>query len=233
MIVRRWNSRAFAALAVLVLLLVGLAIGAATQNASAVLVRTNTSSTLQVTTSAPYMFSPNAIQQVPTNTTINVTVTDADALPHTFSILNLEGVQLPASADIAQLFAQHGALFTKNVTGSGGQAFGSFTSPGPGWYEFVCLESGHFQEGMYGFITFGMNLPSNLTVSTAATGPGAAVFIIIGTIVSLVVIAIVLGFVVGQRRGSEFEMPPERLGYAEPVVPGGNAPLPPSHVPKG
>jgi hypothetical protein len=89
-------------------------------------------------------------------------------------------------------------------------------SPGPGWYEFVCLEPGHFQSGMYGFIAFGMNLPANLTVSVASTGPGAGVFIISGTIVALVVVALVLGFVVGRRKGSEFEMSPERLGYPEP-----------------
>jgi len=63
-------------------------------------------------------------------------------------------------------------------------------------------------------------------VSTSAQGPGAALFIIIGTIVSLVVIALVLGFVVGRRKGAEHEMPPERLGYPEPLAPG--EPLPPS-----
>jgi hypothetical protein len=72
---------------------------------------------------------------------------------------------------------------------------------------------------MYGFIAFGINLPSNLTVSTGPTGPGVGVFIISGTIVVLVVVALVLGFVVGRRKGSEFEMPPERLGYAEPPAP--------------
>jgi hypothetical protein len=114
-----------------------------------------------------------------------------------------------------------------NVTGSGDQAHASFTSPGPGWYEFVCLEPGHFQEGMYGYIAFGMALPTNLTPASVNTGPGIAVFIISGTIVALVLVAIVLGFVVGQRKGSKFEMPPERLGYPEPPAP----PPPPSAGP--
>jgi hypothetical protein len=53
-------------------------------------------------------------------------------------------------------------------------------------------------------------------VSSASTDPGVAVFIIVGTIVALVVIALVLGFVVGRRRGSHDEMAPQRLGYPEP-----------------
>jgi uncharacterized cupredoxin-like copper-binding protein len=188
-------------------------------------VHVDATGSVAVTTSAPFMFNPNAFEMVPTNATITVTVTDADTLAHTFSILKLEGTVLPfPSANIPAYFSKYGALFTANVTGSGDVVTGTFTSPGVGWYEFVCQEPGHFASGMYGFIAFGENLPGNLTVSTAPTGPGAAVFIIIGTIVSLVVIAIVLGFVVGKRRGSEFEMPPERLGYAEPPTPIGNAP---------
>lgn len=233
MFVRRWNPRPLAVLTVAVLLLSGLAGWVATNDARASPVRTDASTTVSVTTTAPYLFDPNTIQQVPTNTTITVMVTDADVLAHTFSILNWEGVVIPSSADLPALFSQHGALVVVNVSGSGDQETKSFTSPGPGWYEFVCQEAGHFQYGMYGFIAFGMNLPANLTVSATATGPGLAVFIIIGTIVSLVVIAIVLGFVVGQRRGSEFEMPPERLGYAEPPAAGESSPLPPSNPPKG
>ncbi len=200
----------------------------ATEEARAASAHVDTTTTVDVTTTAPFMFDPNTFQQVATNTTVTVTVTDADTLPHTFSILNLEGTVLPwPSADIPAEFAAHGALVSINVTGSGDVVTKTFTSPGVGWYEFVCEEPGHFASGMYGFIAFGEVLPANLTVSSGATGPGAAVFIIIGTIVSMVVIAIVLGFVVGRRRGSEFEMPPERLGYAEPPTPG-ESPHPPS-----
>ncbi len=222
------------ALALATLLLFAGAAWVASEEARASPVKTNASASLAVTTTAPYTFDPNFFQQVPTNTTITVTVTDADTLAHTFSIINWQGVNIPASADIPQVVATHGTLFSANVTGAGDVATGTFTSPGVGWYEFVCQEPGHFQAGMYGFIAFGMNLPSNLSVTTGPTGPGAAVFIIVGTIVGLVVIAIVLGFVVGQRRGSEFEMPPERLGYAEPSTPaGGSPPSPPAQPPTG
>jgi uncharacterized cupredoxin-like copper-binding protein len=222
------------ALGVVAVLLLGAVGWGISPGARAAPVRVDASDSIAVTTTAPYLFDPNTFEQVPTNSTIDVTVTDADTLAHTFSILDLEGVVLPSSADIAALFNAHGALVSINVSGAGDVVSKSFTSPGPGWYEFVCQEPGHFQSGMYGFIAFGMNLPANLSVTTGPTGPGAAVFIIIGSIVSMVVVAIVLGFVVGRRRGSEFEMPPERLGYAEPPSPGGaeppgSPPLPPGH----
>jgi uncharacterized cupredoxin-like copper-binding protein len=228
---RKAPLRAGVALAVTVFLLFAAAGWVATQEARASPVHTNTSSSIAVTTTAPYTFDPNSFQMVPTNTTINVTVTDADTLAHTFTIINWEGVQLPPTADIPTVIAAHGVLFSKNVTGAGDVATGSFKSPGTGWYEIVCQEPGHFASGMLGFIAFGMNLPSNVTVSTGPTGPGAAVFIIVGTIVSLVIIAIVLGFVVGRREGSEFEMPPERLGYAEPPSPGAAPPTQPPPLP--
>ncbi len=85
-----------------------------------------------------------------------------------------------------------------------------------------CLIPGHFP-GMYGLL--GSGEPGS--GGSISTGPGAAVFIIGGTIAGLVVIAIVLGFVVGKRRGSHDEMPPERLGYPEqPTV---APPAPPAH----
>jgi plastocyanin len=189
------------------------------------------STALAVTASNGYAFTPNTFQQVPTNSTITVTFTDATPLGHTFSIIGREGWVVPASASgtlLNQLAygTTPRALFNVNVSSSGDVQSGSFTSPGPGWYEFVCTQGGHFTYGMYGFIAFGMNLPSNLTVSSGLPGPGAAIFIITGSIASLVVIALVLGFVVGRREGAKHEMPPERLGYAEPRSPGG--PLPPA-----
>ena len=188
------------------------------------------STTISVTGLQALAFDPNTFGQVPTNTTITLTFTDATSVAHTLSILNREGVVIPnpsttTSDQLNALFTKYGYLAPElNVSTAGEQVSETFTSPGPGWYEFVCQVVGHFQEGMYGFIAFGMPLPSNLTVSAPSTGPGTAVFIIIGTIVALVVIALVLGFVIGQRRGAEHEMPPERLGYPEPPTPEGESP---------
>ena len=194
-------------------------------------------SSIEETAAAGFAFDTRGFEMVPLNTSIAVTFFDSDTGgPHTFTIVNDPGVQIPASADLASLLSKDGVLVDLTaVTGShGGYNNSSFTSPkAAGWYEFVCTEPGHFQAGMYGFIAFGENLPANLTLGSGSPGPGLAVFIIIGTIVALTVLAIVLGFIVGQREGSRHEMPPERLGYPEPSSP---EPLPatpgrPPHAP--
>jgi plastocyanin len=226
------KSRVLAVVASLALLFASMAGLGAVESARAQGVQVDSSGYLNVTAAYPFKFVPNSYEQLPTNATINVAFTDADTAPHTFTILDRQGWVIPASADLSVLFSTYGTLVGINASGSGTFTH-SFTSPGPGWYEFVCLEPGHFTSGMYGFIAFGMNLPGNLTVSAASTAPGAAVFIIVGTIASLVVIALVLGFVVGRRRGSEFEMPPERLGYAEPPTAPVEEPLPTRGPPKG
>ena len=191
------------------------------------------STSVDVTASSGFKFTPDAFNDVGTNTTVEVTFVDGDTISHTFSIWGREGVQIPTTdspGQLSTLFTDYPPLVS--VTANSGQTnITNFPAPAPGWYEFVCLEVGHFQYGMYGFIAFGEPLPANLTVSTPYDGPGAAVFIIIGTIVTLTVIAVVLGFVVGRRRGSSDEMPPERLGYPEPQPPPGSAPLPPSRPP--
>lgn len=226
------KSRVLAVVASLVLLLASVAGLGAAQSARTQGVQVDASGFLNVTAAAPYQFISNSYEQLPTNATITVAFTDADTLAHTFSILDREGWVIPTSADLSTLVSTYGLLVGINASGPGTYP-GHFTSPGPGWYEFVCLEPGHFGSGMYGFIAFGMNLPGNLTVSAASTGPGAAVFIIVGTIAALVVLALVLGFVVGRRRGSEFEMPPERLGYPEPPRAPETEPLPPGGPPRG
>ncbi len=202
-------------------------------------ITSDSSSAFSVTAVSGFSFTPNAIQALPTNTNITVTFTDADTIDHTFTIIGKQGWVIPASysgAQIDQLAFGNSpkALFSANASADSQAPAASFTSPGVGWYEFVCTEPGHFQNGMYGFIAFGMNLPGNLTVSAANTDPGPAVFIIVGTIVSLTVIALVLGFVVGRRRGATYEMPPERLGYPEPETPATAPPPPPvTPPPKG
>jgi len=189
-------------------------------------------------TAVSYSFAPNLIEQVPPNVTIHLNLLNADAYgaAHTFTIYKREGVVIgqnpnSPSTDISTLLygtgTYDGNLFDGPANGTGWFNM-TFPAPATGWYEFVCTESGHYASGMYGFIAFGENLPANLTITVSNTGAGLAVFIIVGTIVTLTVIAIVLGFVVGRRRGSQFEMPPERLGYAEPPTPEQNAPLPPT-----
>lgn len=197
-------------------------------------IRVAATGSFSVSAVSGFSFTPNSFEMLPTGATITVTFTDVDTIPHTFSILDRQGVVIPPGtattpAGLSSLFSTYGSLFTHNLTGNGDQYIGTFSAPSSaGWYEFVCLEPGHFQDGMYGFLAFGENLPANLTVAAPNTNPGLAVFIIVGAIVALVVIALVLGFVYGRRRGAAEEMPPERLGYPEPEGPGAPAPPPES-----
>ena len=207
--------------------------------ASTAAVTTDAGTSVSVTAEPGFSFTPNTFQGLAVNSTVTITLTDNDAVDHTFTIIGKQGWVIPtdySSAQIDQLAFGDApkALINLNATSvgtPGDTVIGNVTVPAAGWYEFVCTEPGHFQEGMYGYIAFGMNLPANLTVTTADTNPGVAVFIIVGTIVALVVIALVLGFVVGRRRGSTYEMPPQRLGYPEPETPGETPPPPGSALP--
>ncbi|HYB62954.1 MAG TPA: sulfocyanin-like copper-binding protein [Thermoplasmata archaeon] len=229
------RTRFFAVALAIGLALTGVTVVATGRVAVASPVEANAGTSLTETAAAGFTFETRAFENVSLGTTITLTFFDADlSSPHTFTIVNAPNVQIPVSDSAATLGAlvhTDGTLVNATASTGTNNGYGNatFTSPStPGWYEFVCIESGHFQQGMYGFIAFGEPLPSNLTFSSGSPGPGLAVFIIIGTIVALTVLAIVLGFVVGQRRGSEHEMPPERLGYPEPSTP---EPLPASSPP--
>jgi uncharacterized cupredoxin-like copper-binding protein len=230
---RRPYRGAVAVLVTCVVLLAGFSLASRQAGASSDIVQAAGSTSVAVTASSGFKFTPNGFNDVGTNTTVTVKVVDGDTQPHTFSIWGREGVVIPvttSSGALNTLYTDYPPLVSVQV-GPGDTNSTTFPAPGPGWYEFVCLEEGHFQQGMYGFIAFGESLPSNLSVSSAYDGPGVAVFIIIGTIVALTVIAVVLGFVVGRRRGSSDEMPPERLGYPEPEPPPAPGPLPGSEPP--
>jgi len=127
-----------------------------------------------------YGYSPADLENVPTNANITVTFTDRSTMEHTFTIIGKEGWVVPndsSQEEIDELaFGHHpSALANVNVSGPGDVNHTNFISPGPGWYEFVCTVSGHFALGMYGFVAFGMNLPSNLTPTNRTLlggGPG-------------------------------------------------------------
>jgi len=174
---------------------------------------------LNLTVSDTLVFGVPAPSEVTPGDLVHVVVTNLGADAHTFTLSSVAGYVFSSTAtggDLLGFFAANPPLVNITVNGPAGvQAFGNFTAPAYGEYEFVCLEPGHFQSGMSGIL--GSGEPGATT--SVNTGPGAPVFIISGTIVALVIVALVLGFVVGKRRGSTDEMPPERLGY--PETPGG------------
>jgi hypothetical protein len=227
---KRAGRTAVAVGIVIALLIAGVTDGALSRDARASDIVVDTSSSLSVTATNTYSFQPNVIDDMPTNVTITVNFTNgALGTIHTFTIIGCENVSIPSGADPSTYIngSKCASPPLVNIVPSAPPSSKTLTFQSRakvGWFEFVCTVSGHFSLGMFGFIAFGMAVPSNLSLGSPNTGPGLAVFIIIGTIVTLTVIAIVLGFVVGRREGSRHEMPPERLGYAEPGPPAGGKP---------
>ena len=172
------------------------------------------SNSLTVTVSSAFAFTLSDDEVTP-GANVTVSIVQTDDVAHTFTLSSVAGWAFTdgnTTGDLLAFFGAHPPLV--NVSIPAGQATykASFIAPPFGIYEYVCLVAGHFQAGMRGFLGSG----EAGSAGTSNTGPGAAVFIIGGTIAGLVVLAIVLGFVVGRRRGSSEEMPPERLGYPEP-----------------
>jgi uncharacterized cupredoxin-like copper-binding protein len=178
-----------------------------------------TSMSLTIDVTDEFEFNPNSFEAPTPGENVSLTIMQTGTTAHTFTLFSVANFSFdPASNTTAQLVTfvgEHPPLANVNISATAGFTVTvNFKAPPLGIYQFVCLEPGHFQLGMEGFMGSGEPPPG---VSTAPTGPGAAVFIISGTIAALLVIAIVLGFVIGQRKGSVHEMPPERLGYPEPV----------------
>jgi plastocyanin len=153
-----------------------------------------------------YGYQPGTFQQVPTNATITVTFTDDDVLQHSFVISSREGFVIPTGytdTQLAQLFATYPALYYAVVNGQGDQSVGTFHSPAaPGWYEFVCNVTGHFENGMYGFIAFGENLPSNLTPPSRVGVGGVTLSPLDEAAIGALIVAFAVVVVLWQRHRS-------------------------------
>ncbi len=167
--------------------------------------------------SAPFSFSPNDISNIAPGSNVTIDITNLGSTPHTFTLSSLVNYSLPSAGNTnltSTFLVSHPPFYSISIPGTPGTdvATATFTAPTTiGSYQFFCTEPGHFASGMQGFLGVGE------TVGPPAPSPGIGlpVFIIAGVIVALVIMAIVLGFVVGRREGSKHEMPPERLGYPE------------------
>ena len=163
-----------------------------------------------MTATSDYGYQPDTFQQVPVGANITVTFKDSDVLQHSFTIFSREGFVIPTSytpSQLNQLFETYPAKYSSLLNGSGEQSIGWFDSPAtPGWYEFVCMVSGHFQSGMYGFIAFGESLPANLTPpSRVSLGIGNISALEAGFVVAML-LAVGLGLVVWRRRRAAVRM---------------------------
>ncbi len=208
--------------------LLGAAVAAAQPPRAAVSHGAAATQTVQVSVSDVFAFTLSTNEITPGDS-VTVTITDLGTTAHTFTlspIANFAFNSSDSTTHLLQFFAVHPPLVNLSVNGTPGETYSqTFTAPAYGEYEYVCLEPGHFNAGMFGFL--GSGEPG--TGSTVATGPGWQVFAIVGGVASLVILTIVLAFVFGQREGTKHEMPPERLGYPEGPRPpaDGEAPTPP------
>ena len=173
------------------------------------------SASISIAAVSNFGYQPDTIGNLPTNATITVTFTDDDVLPHTFNVSSREGFRIPndyTAAQLNQLFDQYHALYAAAVGYEGDVSVGSFTSPSaPGWYEFICNESGHFAEGMYGFIAFGEPVPSNLTghgTGSEIPTTGSALVAAVG---GVLIAAVIVGVVLWRRRRSTPKLPEQRI----------------------
>lgn len=160
---------------------------------------------INVTAVSDYGFQPDTFQNVPTNATITVTFSDDDVLPHSFLIVSREGYQIPnnyTTSQLNQFVATYPPLYYTALSGGGQMSVHTFHSPDtPGWYEFVCNVTGHFQFGMYGFVAFGENLPTNLILpSHGSSGPRPLSALDLGAVGGSVVVALLLIYFVWRRR---------------------------------
>ena len=167
---------------------------------------------INISATGSYGYTPPYLQQVPTNSSITVTFTDKSDMAHTFTIIGREGWVVPTSYSPAQIDqlaygSSPANLVNSNVSGPGEVNVTTFESPGPGWYEFICTVSGHFQLGMYGFVAFGMNLPSNLTGSNrTGLGGGLSFSPEDAAIVGVIVVLAVVGYIMLDRRQKRARM---------------------------
>lgn len=172
-----------------------------------------TSWPLTITAVNTYGYQPGTFGNVPLHTNIVVTFKDGSVLPHTFNLSSREGFEIPtdwSAAQLTRLYSEYKPLYAASVSYEGDVSVGNFTSPStPGWYEFICNVSGHFTEGMYGFIAFGEPLPSNVTLPNPIGGPGPSYGSGLLAGIGVAIIAVILvAVVIWRQRRSPYRPPP-------------------------
>lgn len=106
-------------------------------------------------------FVPNILDLTPSAypVTVDVLVTNLGNDGHTFTMSPLSNVTLLPS-NFTQFFQQHSPLTNAPIpSGAGNAAWANFTVYGPGVYQYICTITGHFANGMYGFLYVGVPIP--------------------------------------------------------------------------
>ncbi len=112
-------------------------------------------------TTDSYQFLPAVLVANSTHYPFNldVLVTNTGNLGHTFTLAGQTNVTL-TPATFASYFVQHPPLVNVQVpSGPGSTVWANFTVAGPGVYQYLCSVSGHFANGMTGFLYVGVTPP--------------------------------------------------------------------------
>lgn len=112
-------------------------------------------------TTDSYQFLPAVLVANSTHYPFNldVLVTNTGNLGHTFTVAGQTNVTL-TPATFATYFVQFPPLVNAPVpSGPGQTVWANFTVAGPGVYQYICTVSGHFANGMTGFLYVGVPPP--------------------------------------------------------------------------
>ena len=121
-------------------------------------------------TTNSFAFIPNVLSATPAHfpVVIAVLVSNQGDFAHTFTMAPQANVTLSTS-NYTQYLTQHPPLVNAPVPSvPGGTVWANFTIPGPGVYEYICTVTGHFQNGMFGFLYVGVPVPPPPPVPSTA-----------------------------------------------------------------
>ena len=193
------------------------------RHGGALVLAVNGSAPVEVAADAAMEFAP-ADLEVASGGDATLVLLDLAGVPVDWALCSSEGVVLPRNLTPSSLTATCAAsvVVSANATET---VSASFAAPSAaGWWEFVSLVSGEFQEGMYGFLSVAGPLPSNLTVTPAPVSTGQSGGAPIGWLLAFVLLLVVL-FLAARalvRRRRRKGKPPVRSSDASPPRSGGD-----------
>jgi uncharacterized cupredoxin-like copper-binding protein len=148
---------------------------------------------LSENTTDGYMFVPDVLAASPASypVVLDVLVTNTGQLGHTFTVSPLSNFTL-SPANFTDTFATNAPLVNAPVPGGPGMTvWANFTIKAPGVYQYICTVTGHFANGMTGFLYVGVAVPPPPAVpSTAIVDTwvliGSSVLLGIGGLLALI-----------------------------------------------
>jgi len=124
---------------------------------------------LNVQATDSFRFVPDTLAVNATSypVTVDVDATNIGALPHTWTLAAQPNYTL-LSSNFSTYLQSHPPLGRAVLDNGGSSNWTNFSVSEPGVYEFICEITGHFQNGMFGFLYVGVAPPANATPPSTA-----------------------------------------------------------------